>query len=180
MLIQTTSSELAMASSAFMSIFVLFALFHLTAALIPSLGLSTAQNVRSKLRNKDFVIRNVGAPQVSSRNFKAYIADATNKPALAATDTQFFVATVHVKAGRSFFKHYHPRGAEIIYVTKGRFLSKFWFEGKNPRVVRNWLKVGDSVVYPQGLVHLDRCIGWEDCTFVAVINSGDPGIVPVR
>ncbi len=169
-----------MGSSALVSILTVFAVAHMTAALIPSLGLSTAQDVRSKLRNKDFVIRNVGVPQIATRDYRAFVADATNKPALAATDTQFLVSTVHVKAGRPFFKHYHPRAAEILYVTKGRFLSKFWFEGSKPRLIRNWLKAGDSVVYPQGLPHLVRCVGWEDCTFVAVLNSGDPGIVPVR
>lgn len=152
---------------------------HISLAMIPSLGTSTAQSVRSMLQDNDFRLRNSGTPQLTSPDFTSFFFDATNTPALAATDTQFLVSTTNVKAGRFFIKHYHPRAAEILYTTRGRFQSKFWFEGPNPRVVTNYLREGDSVVYPQGLVHQVKCISRRDCTFVAVLNSGDPGLIPV-
>lgn len=153
------------------------ALLHLGAALIPSLGQRAAQAVRSPLPDRAFLLRN-GRPQLTSPNFRANIFEAANTPALAATDTQMFVATTHVKAGKKFIKHYHPRAAEILYVIRGRMRSQFWFEGANPRVVTNILRRTDSVVYPQGLVHEVQCISRRDCTFVAVLNSGDPGFNP--
>ncbi len=155
-------------------------LARIAAGAIPSFGLQTASSVRSGLLDSDFLIRGAGPALGPLQDFVSVTADASNKPALAATDTQFRVSTNQVKSRRWFLKHYHPRAAEVVYVTRGRMLARFWFEGKNPRVVRNILRVGDSVVIPQGLVHHVKCVSRVDCTFIGVLNSGDPGTVPVR
>lgn len=67
----------------------------------------------------------------------------------------------------------------MLYVSRGRMVSFLWDEGNKPRIIRNVLNKGDSTVFPQGLVHLVKCISKIDCTFIGVLNSGDPGTVPV-
>lgn len=168
-----------MPRSSLIAILLFSALLHMSTASIPSLGRATAQNVRSKLRDIDFVIRGNVPPITGNNGFSSITADATNKKVLSATDTQFRISTVHVASGRPFVKHYHPRGAEVLYVTRGIMVSYLWDEGNKARVIRNVVRKGDSTVFPQGLVHLVRCISKIDCTFVGVLNSGDPGTVPV-
>lgn len=159
----------------------LLAVFTIASARIESLGLATAQATRSKLSDSAFVVRPVGTPQIIApdRRFFAFATSPSRKPALAATDTQVQVNTVTVRAGKPFFKHFHPRGVETLTVLKGRVLSQTWFEGSNPRVIKVTLRPRDSTVYPQGLMHLARCVSKTDCVFTAVFNSADAGTVPV-
>lgn len=159
----------------------LLVIFSTASARIESLGLVTAQATRAKLPDRAFLIRPEGKPNAVAPDgrFNVFSTAPSRNPALAATDTQVQVNTVTVKGGKEFFKHFHPRGVETITVHKGHIFSQTWFEGNNPRIIKVWLRPRDSTVYPQGLVHLARCVSKTECVFTAVFNTADAGTVPV-
>jgi len=170
-----------MAFSSTISVLALLScLFSLSLASIPSLGLDTAPAVRSGLRDRDFRIQFSRGIQVTTPDFSVSIADLSNFPALAATDVQSTIVRVSVKAGRPFFAHYHPRGTETLNALQGTFRISFRFEGLGDvRTVTNIIRAGESTVFPQGLIHETVCISDTDCAFLSVLNSADPGTVPV-
>lgn len=163
----------------FLPVLALF--IGLAVAAIPSNGQQTVLSVRSILPDRAFLIRNDRHPDTVSSDgrYLVYNTNPVRNPALAAPDTQVQVNTVHLKGGRRFTKHYHPRATETVILHKGRLVSQLWFEGSKPRKVQITLRPRDSTVYPLGLVHLVRCVGRETCVFTAVFNSADPGAVLV-
>lgn len=176
-----THTPPAMASRLLLPSIALFAFLSVSSARITTLGQSTAEMTRAGLPDTAFRVRPTGAPPIVSPDgrFSAFATSPSANPALAATDTQVQVNTVTVRAGSPFLKHFHPRGTETLTVHKGALVAQLWFEGFNPRMVRVHLQPFDSVVYPQGIIHLSRCVSKEDCVFTAVFNTADPGLTPV-
>lgn len=170
-----------MAFRVLLSLFVLFVSLSIAVGRTVSSGLNTVQATRSKLPDNAFLIRNNRKPDsvASDGRFFVYKTSPSRNPALAAPDTQVQINTVTVRPGKHFSKHYHPRGTETVVVHKGRLFSQMWFEGSNPRRVKLTLHPRDSTVYPEGLVHLVKCVSKEECVFTAVFNTADPGGVPV-
>lgn len=168
-----------MARSNILYLLALTALLNLARAAIPSLGLTTAEGVRSDLADSEFRIRFNRGTQINTPAFDASIADLTNFPALAGADVQSTLVRVTVRAGETFFAHFHPRATETLNAVRGTFRISFRFEGAgDPRIVTNVIRAGESTVFPQGLIHETVCISDIDCRFVAVLNSADPGTIP--
>lgn len=147
---------------------------------IPSFGLQTAAAIRSKLQDSDFRIQFSRGTQVNTTNFQVQIADVANFPALAGQDVQSTLTRVNLKAGQAFITHFHPHATETLNAIQGTFRVSFVFEGlMNPRNISNVIRAGESTVFPQGLVHSTVCISKSDCVFLSVLNSADPGTIPV-
>lgn len=151
----------------------------LTSASIPSIGLQTARVTRMDLPDSAFKIDPRRGLIVRTPNFVGMVADVSNFPALGATDVQTQIVRVHLRAGKSFFRHYHPRSSEILTCLRGSLEVSFSFERSNPRVVMNIIRTGQSTVIPQGLLQTTRCISKTNCTYLSVFTSADPGIVPI-
>ncbi len=169
-----------MARTNILSLLALAALLTTSLASIPSLGLSTAGAVRSGLRDRDFRIQFPRGTQINTPNFKVSIADLNNFPALAATDVQSTIVRVSLKSGQPFIPHFHPRATETLNALQGTFRISLRFEGLGDvRTITNTIRAGESTVFPQGLIHETTCISRSDCVFLSVLNSADPGTVPV-
>lgn len=155
-------------------------LFPISFATIPSFGLQTAGSIRSGLRDRDFRIQLSKGAQIETPTFKVSIADLTKFPALAGQDVQSTIVRVFLKGGKPFIRHFHPRSTETLNALQGTFRISFIFEGLGEvRNVTNTIKAGESTVFPQGLIHETTCISKGDCVFLSVLNSADPGTIPV-
>lgn len=162
-----------------LSILALCCVLGLSFASIPSFGLQTAAATRSKFHDRDFLIQFNRGTQVNTPAFQASIADVTNFPVLGGRDVQLTILRVTVKSVETLFAHSHPRASETLLVVQGTVRSSFRFEGIGQvRTVTNVIGAGESTVFPQGLIHETVCISQGDCTFMAVLNSADPGTVP--
>lgn len=168
-----------MNSFTFLTVIALAFLFNLSTAQIPSFGLQTAAGIRGLLEDKEFAINPENGIRINTPNFRVRIADLTNFPALAGQDVQSQIVRVNLKSQQMFIPHYHPRGSETLNAIRGTFKVTFTFEGLNPRTVVNTIKAGESTVFPQGLPHTTTCISKQDCIFLSVFNSADPGLIPV-
>lgn len=165
-----------------LSVLFLTAALNIALARIVSSGTHTVQPTRARLPDRAFLITNNRKPDSVAADGRYFVYKTSPKknPALAAADTQVQVNTVHVRGGKAFTMHYHPRGTETLTLNQGRLVSQLWFEGAKPRRVQIVLHPYDSTVFPQGLVHLVHCVSKQDCIFTAVFNTADPGGVPVR
>lgn len=146
---------------------------------ISSFGLQTAQSVRSAFKDSDFVIVPAAGTVIRTPTFTVRSATLSSFPVLAGVDVQSQITRVSLKAGKPFIRHLHPRSAEIFNAIQGKFEISFTFEGLSPRVVTNIIESGQSTVFPQGLVHTTKCVSRNNCRFLSVFTSADPGLVPV-
>lgn len=146
-------------------------------ATIPSTGIITAEHTRNSLPDSAFKFNLDSVEPISSGNWSAKIFDLRNSPALGAVDVQWQMADGRIKPGNFFFRHYHPRSTELVYVLAGKMRTMFKFEGPNPRKVTNVVGKGDFTIIPQGLIHQFKCISSEECYFLAIFRTADPGLV---
>lgn len=168
-----------MKTTASILILSLSALLSLSFARIPSFGLQSSLAFLSPLIDSDFLIDFDNAAPIDTPDFNVRVANFADFPVLAGQDVQAQIVTVNVNAGKPFIPHFHPRGTEVLNALKGTFEITITFEGLNPRKVKNIVKAGQSTVFPQGLIHETVCISKEDCRFLSVLTSADPGLVPV-
>eukprot|EP00904_Undaria_pinnatifida_P006385 jgi/Undpi1/2877/HiC_scaffold_14.g06254.m1 len=76
--------------------------------------------------------------------------------------------------------HVHPRATEMLYTIKGNHLRvAFVEENGGEGAVVNDLYEGDVAFFPQGLIHYQQNLDCEPATFLAALNSEDPGVVTI-
>jgi len=96
---------------------------------------------------------------------------AINYPAL---NTQALsLAKINYAPGGLVAPHTHPRGAEIITVTKGKVYVGF--VDTAGKLFAIWLKKGDFFLFPQGLVHF-ILNGGRPSTTLSILNAQNPGL----
>ena len=73
--------------------------------------------------------------------------------------------------------HWHPRGPEMGYVTKGSMVAGFVFENNTAWEVE--IGLDQAVTWPQGIVHYYKNIACEPFEFIASFPNPNPGTIPV-
>lgn len=146
-------------------------------AVIPSFGLQTAQGIREKLEDKDFLINYNKAAQTKTNYFLAQAASANTFPVLGGQDVQAATNRIFLKYRAFFPTHTHPRATETLYLQKGALRTKLKFEGlSKPRVVSLKVRHSEVTIFPQGLAHSIQCLSRSGCLYITFFNSADPGI----
>ena len=146
-------------------------------AAIPSFGLQTAQGIRDKLEDSDFIINFDKATQTNTDTFQAQVANVNTFPVLGGQDVQAATNRIDLKYGAFFPTHTHPRATETLYLERGALQTKLRFEGlRKPRIVKLHVKRGEVTVFPQGLAHSIQCIDRHGCLYITFFNSADPGV----
>ena len=77
--------------------------------------------------------------------------------------------------------HVHPRAAELIYVIEGPKgqLQAAFVEENGGRVIVNKLGKGETMLFPEGLIHYQQNLSCERVQFLAALSSSDPGVVTI-
>ncbi|KAF9649044.1 RmlC-like cupin, partial [Thelephora ganbajun] len=75
--------------------------------------------------------------------------------------------------------HYHPRATEFLYMLTGSELKVGFLLENGVRLVTNVLKPGQGAIFPKGSFHYQVNTDCEPVTFVAGLNSEDPGVSSV-
>lgn len=168
-----------MARLTFQTLLAFSALLSVAVAIVPSLGLDTVGPIRAEIDDAGFAIRFEDSMINETPGFTTSAATYQTFPALAGTDVQTSVVQVDLPAGNSFPRHIHPRAGEVLILLAGEMDFSFSFEG-NPdtsRLVTNSLVAGNAAIVPEGLLHVATCTSEEDCRYIQVTNSADPGAV---
>ena len=76
--------------------------------------------------------------------------------------------------------HYHPRGSELLFVTKGKLYVGFVTSSADGnRLFAKVLNEGDAFVFPIGLIHFQRNIRNAPAGAFSAFGSQRAGVVPI-
>jgi quercetin dioxygenase-like cupin family protein len=139
----------------------------------------TAPQMRSAIDDSAFLLDLKKAAQVPGKGRLLEFGDLSSFPVVALPDVQMALARVTLDDGATNPTHVHPRGTEMLYLTKGK-LDVFIGGELGNDMISNTLAAGQATVFPQGLAHGQKCVqGSGGCEFIAMLNSADPGAVVV-
>ncbi|KAK7246169.1 hypothetical protein RIF29_41029 [Crotalaria pallida] len=75
--------------------------------------------------------------------------------------------------------HTHPRATEILTLLDGTLEVGFITSNPENRLIRKVLKKGDVFVFPIGLVHYQRNVGYGNAVAIAALSSQNPGVITI-
>lgn len=75
--------------------------------------------------------------------------------------------------------HTHPRATEILNVIQGTLEVGFVTSNPGNRHVTKVLQKGDVFVFPVGLVHYQRNVGYGNAVAIAALSSQNPGVITI-
>ncbi|KAI3810959.1 hypothetical protein L1987_20650 [Smallanthus sonchifolius] len=77
--------------------------------------------------------------------------------------------------------HTHPRATEILTVIEGSIQVGFVTSNPENRLINKVLEKGDVFVFPEGLVHFQRNIGYGNAIAIAIVglSSQNPDVITV-
>ncbi|CAK9165914.1 unnamed protein product [Ilex paraguariensis] len=75
--------------------------------------------------------------------------------------------------------HIHPRASEILTVLEGNLQVGFVTSNPENRLITKVLQKGDVFVFPVGLVHFQRNIGYSNAIAIAALSSQNPGVITI-
>ncbi|KAK3000564.1 hypothetical protein RJ639_021500 [Escallonia herrerae] len=75
--------------------------------------------------------------------------------------------------------HTHPRAAEILTVLEGSVQVGFVTSNPENRLISKVLQKGDVYVFPVGLVHFQRNVGYGNAVAIAALSSQNPGVITI-
>lgn len=85
------------------------------------------------------------------------------------------VARTDLEVDGIVLPHYHPRATEMFFVYKGTVFAGFIDTHEN--LFQEYLKEGDVMVFPRGLLHFCFNDGEKSAVAYSVLNSQNPGVV---
>ncbi|CAL5412600.1 unnamed protein product [Camellia sinensis] len=71
--------------------------------------------------------------------------------------------------------HTHPRATEILTVLEGSLEVGFVTSNPDNRLISKVLQVGDVFVFPIGLIHFERNVGYCNAVAMVALSSQNPG-----
>lgn len=75
--------------------------------------------------------------------------------------------------------HTHPRATEILTVLEGSLEVGFVTSNPENRLITKVLQKGDVFVFPVGLVHYQRNVGYGNAVAIAALSSQNPGVITI-
>lgn len=75
--------------------------------------------------------------------------------------------------------HTHPRATEILTVLEGSLHVGFVTSNPENRLISKVLKKGDVFVFPVGLIHFQRNVGYGNVVAIAALSSQNPGVITI-
>ncbi|XP_061339694.1 putative germin-like protein 2-1 isoform X1 [Gastrolobium bilobum] len=75
--------------------------------------------------------------------------------------------------------HAHPRGSEILTVLDGTLEVGFITSNPENRHIRKVLQKGDVFVFPIGLIHYQRNVGYGNAVALVAFGSQNPGVITI-
>ena len=72
--------------------------------------------------------------------------------------------------------HTHPRATEILTVLEGSLYAGFVTSNPNNQLISKVLNKGDVFVFPVGLVHFQKNVGYGNTVSISALSSQNPGV----
>eukprot|EP00904_Undaria_pinnatifida_P006373 jgi/Undpi1/2866/HiC_scaffold_14.g06243.m1 len=142
-------------------------------------GVVTAQQQITLFNPEDFAF-SLGGPEPSNLvdNFQLRSVNLNQLPALEGQGLSMVLVNLGPCAMN--LPHVHPRATEMLYTIEGNQLRvAFVEENGGEGAVVNDLVAGDVAFFPQGLIHYQQNLSCFPVTYLAALNSEDPGVVTI-
>ncbi|KAJ4702938.1 Germin-like protein subfamily 1 member [Melia azedarach] len=75
--------------------------------------------------------------------------------------------------------HVHPRATEILTVLEGSLVVGFVTSNPDNKLITKVLQKGDAFVFPVGLVHFQRNVGYGNAVSMSALSSQNPGVITI-
>ncbi|CAN0914478.1 Putative germin-like protein 2-1 [Linum grandiflorum] len=75
--------------------------------------------------------------------------------------------------------HTHPRATEVLTVIEGTLEVGFVTSNPENRLISKILQKGDVFVFPIGLIHFQRNVGYTNAVAISALSSQNPGVITV-
>lgn len=75
--------------------------------------------------------------------------------------------------------HTHPRATEILTVVEGTLEVSFVTSNPENRLISKVIRKGDVFVFPVGLIHFQRNVGYGNAVAIAALSSQNPGVITI-
>ncbi|OIT24522.1 putative germin-like protein 2-3, partial [Nicotiana attenuata] len=76
--------------------------------------------------------------------------------------------------------HIHPRATEILVVVEGSLHVGFVTSNPENRLISRVIHMGDVFVFPVGLVHFQRNVGYRNAVALLALSSQNPGLISIE
>ncbi|XVE56471.1 hypothetical protein DITRI_Ditri04bG0012800 [Diplodiscus trichospermus] len=87
------------------------------------------------------------------------------------------IARTDLDVDGTVLPHSHPRASELFFLRKGTVLAGFI--DTNNTLFQSFIKEGDVILFPRGLLHFCLNAGYEPAIAFSVLNSQNPGVVSI-
>nr|XP_010932415.1 germin-like protein 8-14 [Elaeis guineensis] len=149
-----------------------FCVADLTGRLTPS---GYECKMESSVTTNDFVFSGLGVPGNTSNIIKAAVTPAFVAQFPGVNGLGISAARLDLNPGGVIPLHTHPAASEFLVVTQGTICGGFISTANN--VYLKTLKTGDSMVFPQGLLHFQvNCGGSTTAVAIVSFSSPSPGL----
>ncbi|KAL2464732.1 Germin-like protein subfamily 1 member 18 [Forsythia ovata] len=75
--------------------------------------------------------------------------------------------------------HTHPRATEVLTVLEGSLQVGFVTSNPDNHHITKVLQKGDVFVFPVGLIHYQRNVGYGNAVAIAALSSQNPGVITI-
>ncbi|KAF8409578.1 hypothetical protein HHK36_005655 [Tetracentron sinense] len=75
--------------------------------------------------------------------------------------------------------HTHPRATEILTVVEGTLYVGFVTSNPENRLIAKVLEKGDVFVFPVGLIHFQRNVGYGNAVAIGALSGQNPGVITI-
>ncbi|KAF3451225.1 hypothetical protein FNV43_RR07320 [Rhamnella rubrinervis] len=75
--------------------------------------------------------------------------------------------------------HTHPRATEVLTVLEGSLYVGFVTSNPNNQLITKVLHKGDVFVFPIGLVHFQKNVGYTNAVALSALSSQNPGVITI-
>ncbi|KAF3439676.1 hypothetical protein FNV43_RR17954 [Rhamnella rubrinervis] len=127
-----------------------------------------------KVTVDDFVFSGLGVAGNTSNIIKAAVTTAFSSDLPGVNGLGVSLGRADLAPGGVVPFHTHPGGSEIAYVAKGTLCAGFVSSAN--KVYLKTLKQGDTMVFPQGLLHFQINSGKTPALFFVAFSSASPGL----
>ncbi|KAG6505607.1 germin-like protein 8-14 [Zingiber officinale] len=122
----------------------------------------------------DFVFSGLATPGNTSNLIKAAVTPAFVSQFPAVNGLSISAARLDLAVGGVIPLHTHPRGSELLVVIEGNITAGLISSSNDVYVAK--LHAGDTMIFPQGLLHFQINSGNSPVVAFVSLSSPDPGI----
>ncbi|RRT84240.1 hypothetical protein B296_00006286 [Ensete ventricosum] len=128
----------------------------------------------SSVTTNDFVFKGLGKAGNTSNIIKAAVTPAFVGQFPGVNGLGISAARLDLAPGGVVPLHTHPGGSELLVVTQGMILAGFISSANG--VYYTTLRKGDTMVFPQGLLHFQINAGGVTAVAIVTFSSPNPGL----